>query len=153
MLGCQNCPLMAASCMNLILSSSEDPSLSIFTATSFDPPERSHTPFMTLPNWPEPSCSKSLHVNVISHGMEPVYDGYPWVKKVSGCNREVAALKRCIIINVWPWSMILAVIRKWIATLHIIIMIIWPGRSHCPNSLQKVCSKVNHSIAFLVARK
>ena len=59
-LGWWNCPLMAASCRNLTFSVSLASSFSIFTATSLDPPERSHTPFMTLPNWPEPSESESL---------------------------------------------------------------------------------------------
>ena len=60
-LGCQNCPLMAASCKNLTLSCSEEPSFSTFTATSLDPPERSHTPFITVPNCPDPSWSLTLH--------------------------------------------------------------------------------------------
>ena len=60
-LGCQNCPLMAASCRNFTVSSSVEPSLSILTATSLELPGRSHVPFITVPNWPEPMNFFSLN--------------------------------------------------------------------------------------------
>ena len=60
-LGCLNWPMMAASCRNLILSCSSDPSFSVFTATSTSSPVvECHTPRCTLPNWPEPRKLPSL---------------------------------------------------------------------------------------------
>ena len=53
MLGCLNCAIMAASWRNLTLSTSLDPSLRVFNATS----KSSfffHSPLSTLPNWPDP---------------------------------------------------------------------------------------------------
>ena len=55
-LGCLNWPLMAASWRNLTLSASQLPGLSVFTATSTGPLGEDHTPWETIPNWPEPKC-------------------------------------------------------------------------------------------------
>ena len=62
-LWCLNCPMMAASWRNLTLSSSPDPSLRVFTATSTSPPPSPlpNTPLYTVPNCPDPSKSPSLH--------------------------------------------------------------------------------------------
>ena len=59
-LGCLNCPLMAASCRNLTLSSCEALDCSVFTATSTAPVGDCHIPLFTVPNWPEPRCSVIL---------------------------------------------------------------------------------------------
>ena len=59
-LGCLNCPLMAASCRNLTLSSCEALDCSVFTATSTAPAGDCHIPLFTVPNWPEPRCSVIL---------------------------------------------------------------------------------------------
>ena len=59
-LECLNCPLMAASCRNLTLSSCEVLDCSVFTATSTAPAGDCHIPLFTVPNWPEPRCSVIL---------------------------------------------------------------------------------------------
>ena len=59
-LECLNCPLMAASCRNLTLSSCEALDCSVFTATSTAPAGDCHIPLFTVPNWPEPRCSVIL---------------------------------------------------------------------------------------------
>ena len=55
-LGCLNCPLIAASCRNLTLSSCDALDCSVFTATSTAPAGDCHIPLFTVPNWPEPRC-------------------------------------------------------------------------------------------------
>ena len=61
MLGCLNCPMMAASCRNFTLSSSVDSPSRDFTATSTPEllleGEGLHTPRFTVPNWPLPRYS------------------------------------------------------------------------------------------------
>ena len=58
--GCRNCPMMAASCRNLILSSSVIFGFSVFTATSIVPVDSCHSPLFTVPNCPAPKCSTIL---------------------------------------------------------------------------------------------
>ena len=61
MLGCLNCPMIAASCRNFTLSSSVDSPSRDFTATSTPglllEGEGFHTPRFTVPNWPLPRYS------------------------------------------------------------------------------------------------
>ena len=60
-LGWLNCPMMAASCRNLTLSSSFTPGFRVLTATGTSPSGDHHTPLSTVPNWPEPRWSTTLH--------------------------------------------------------------------------------------------
>ena len=60
-LGWLNCPMMAASCRNLTLSSSFTPGFRVLTATGTSPSGDRHTPLSTVPNWPEPRWSTTLH--------------------------------------------------------------------------------------------
>ena len=53
-LGWWNWPIMAASCRNFTLSSSEVLSLSVLIATGTDPVGVVHTPLLTVPNCPDP---------------------------------------------------------------------------------------------------
>ena len=66
-LGCENCAMMTASCRNFTLSFSEAPGLSVLIATSFEPKGESHTPFSTVPNWPEPRWPTSLRRDARAH--------------------------------------------------------------------------------------
>ena len=52
--------MMAASCRNLILSSSVIFGFSVFTATSIVPVDSCHSPLFTVPNCPAPKCSTIL---------------------------------------------------------------------------------------------
>ncbi len=67
--------MMAASWRNLTLSSSEAPSLRVFTATfilSFEP-GTVHSPKWTLPNWPAPNSSVNLIRRVMYNSYEALY--------------------------------------------------------------------------------
>ena len=61
-LGWWNWPMMAASCRNLTLSIMVALDLSVLIATSRGlwRSSRCHSPRCTLPNWPDPSCSRIL---------------------------------------------------------------------------------------------
>ena len=83
-LGCQNCPIMAASCRNQILSLSEAISFRLFTATTIDSESHDHRPLQIWAKWPEPTCSRNLHsregvgvvlgcVTTTSHHLWPWY--------------------------------------------------------------------------------
>ena len=58
MLGCLNWAMMAASWRNLTVLAE---SVRVFTATSITPLSEVHSPLLTLPKFPEPSVSISLH--------------------------------------------------------------------------------------------
>ena len=59
-LGWLNCPMMAASCRNLTVSSSVVFGFSVFTAISIVQPENFHSPLHTWPNCPDPNFSSNL---------------------------------------------------------------------------------------------
>ena len=58
--GCQNWPMMAASCRNLTESLSEAFSLSFFTATNMDSFSHIHSPLQMVAKCPEPIFSSIL---------------------------------------------------------------------------------------------
>ena len=67
-LGCQNWPMMAASCRNLIgLLSWTHFFLSVFTATNMDSPSHTHRPLQMLAEKPEPICSSNLCIHYDSY--------------------------------------------------------------------------------------
>ena len=49
--------------------------------------------------------------------MEPVHNGHPWAKNC-GCNKEVAALKRCRMCGVRHLELELSGCNKEVAALH-----------------------------------
>ncbi len=56
-----NCPMVAASCRNLSLSSAENPLFRVFTATPTGPSRVCQVPFWTKPKCPVPRISPALY--------------------------------------------------------------------------------------------